>query len=608
MKYNYILYSVILSTLFFFNHSSNADPVVLKLLDGVTWNGEVGQTVSVKYNDKVQDKEIVYTGELTRVANSYIVVEDEFLFIDQIITIQTIENGDQQVLPNAEQSKEISKNVSKDDVDTAEFRWVVVRGAGLTSDEAKQDAWRNAIERVAGVFITANSQIENGQLVKDHITAHSNAYIEEFKLIDEDIKPDIVRVRIKAKVALKMLLEKLQSAGGELEFRSVDGESKYAKIVTKNQQTKSAIETLPAAMEGYPEALIDIEIGETRMAMESVFNDGKEHLIVPITFSWNNKAWTTFSNNLNEYLKHVSEDTNSFRLRPEGLFFCEPRTRHQYSYSAVAVNWVDEKSWMQQGWERASIRGVDPIFGRFRIDPSLRDMYNIRILNKQVQAALEHDYIYDTVIVLGRGFKRANSYSVSRDIWDSILERFKQVPAFFLAASSKVEGEELGQPFDRGEFPYSTYYTFARKDFVTSLPEATGLRRSIGEWNQPDFVGAIDEEDIDRSSKAKSPRVMFICPYFMMDFWGLNDESNFYCPQYTYDYIIELDLDEVDNVDGVEIERYVLDLHNKGRRDNESLDMGRFDSPGDSGGPIGGPPIGGPPIGGPAPPTVGGRR
>jgi hypothetical protein len=96
------------------------------------------------------------------------------------------------------------------------------------------------------------------------------------------------------------------------------------------------------------------------------------------------------------------------------------------------------------------------------------------------------------------------------------------------------------------------------------------------------FIPFIQENDntltdfslLDRTNSAKSPRLMTIGPYFMMQFGSAGSTSIFnyknpvYIPTYTYDYIINLELDEVHELDRVEIEPYVLDLHNKRRRDN----------------------------------------
>jgi hypothetical protein len=52
MKNKWFFCFAILSTLFFFNHSSNAATVELILPDGTTWTGELGQSVHVEYHHK----------------------------------------------------------------------------------------------------------------------------------------------------------------------------------------------------------------------------------------------------------------------------------------------------------------------------------------------------------------------------------------------------------------------------------------------------------------------------------------------------------------------------------------------------------------------------
>ena len=601
MKTNYIFYFAFLSALFFLCFVSVAQsaqgaprrgtPVTFNYGDGLTWSGELGQSVHVEYsvNDKISQRD----GTLSKVATRYIYVGTHGISIKNIILIQNSETTTGESPPTAAPPNESSSEVSKDEKDNEGSDWVVVRGVGITSDEAKQDAWRNAIEHVAGVYITANSLIENGKLVKDVITSHSNAFIEEFQLLEEDIEGGVVRVRIKARVATKSVFEKLQSSGGKLEFRSVDGESKYAKIVTQKQQIKSAIESLPAAIEGYPEALFDIEIGETRMAIDGVFKDGMEHLIVPITFSWNSRAWTTFANNLKQYLMHVSNDTSSFRLMLQRIKHATEGNGSATGQGYVRGDTLSDggffNKWYEMGWERTFLGDDDgdsyvPLGLIF--DKTLKGMYDEENVVDQVLKAYTHDPIKDVVVILNSSLRSGNSFAVSRDIWDSLQQSMKQAPAFYLHAMTS-DDTEIGEPFSESEFHYSTmrpikgssiwFRNSARSEAeVYSLPYATGLRR-VGNSNNSKLQGSISSFDsgsnpLDRSKEHTSPRVMILSPYFRMKInrGGFNAGHPFWIPKYELEYIINLELDEVKELDRVEIETYVLDLHNKRRRDNGS--------------------------------------
>jgi len=64
-----------------------ADDVELRLENGSTWVGVIGQIVTVEYKNYDELKK--YEGELTRATNSYIMVADEVLFIDKIVSISS---------------------------------------------------------------------------------------------------------------------------------------------------------------------------------------------------------------------------------------------------------------------------------------------------------------------------------------------------------------------------------------------------------------------------------------------------------------------------------------------------------------------------------------
>ena len=83
------------------------------------------------------------------------------------------------------------------------------RGIGVTRDSALKDAYRDAIERAIGVYVDAEQIVQNDELVSDKILTHSNAYIEDYKIIKESTENNIITIRILASVKQDMLTRKL---------------------------------------------------------------------------------------------------------------------------------------------------------------------------------------------------------------------------------------------------------------------------------------------------------------------------------------------------------------------------------------------------------------
>lgn len=67
--------------------SLQAKPVEVDLGNGIVWRGEIGQVVTVEVKSKTGTK--TFEGEISRATDSYIVVDDEFIFIDDIISFSS---------------------------------------------------------------------------------------------------------------------------------------------------------------------------------------------------------------------------------------------------------------------------------------------------------------------------------------------------------------------------------------------------------------------------------------------------------------------------------------------------------------------------------------
>ena len=78
-------------------------------------------------------------------------------------------------------------------------REVEVEGRGLDEKAALNDAFRNAIEQVVGVMVSAQTEVANFQAVRDRVLTHAEGYVREYRVLDRYQHPDGawgVRVRV----------------------------------------------------------------------------------------------------------------------------------------------------------------------------------------------------------------------------------------------------------------------------------------------------------------------------------------------------------------------------------------------------------------------------
>lgn len=78
---------------------------------------------------------------------------------------------------------------------------IEVEGRGLSEREALQDAFRNAIEQVVGVMVSADTEVANFQTVRDRVFAHAEGYVSAYEVLDRYHYPDgSLGLRVRARI------------------------------------------------------------------------------------------------------------------------------------------------------------------------------------------------------------------------------------------------------------------------------------------------------------------------------------------------------------------------------------------------------------------------
>jgi hypothetical protein len=97
---------------------------------------------------------------------------------------------------------------------------VTVSGRGKSQDEAKQNAFRSAIEQTFGAFISSKTEILNDQVVADQIASVSSGNIQSFTMLNESQLPDDSwGVTLKAIVSVSKLTSFVEAKGVAVEIK-----------------------------------------------------------------------------------------------------------------------------------------------------------------------------------------------------------------------------------------------------------------------------------------------------------------------------------------------------------------------------------------------------
>jgi hypothetical protein len=97
---------------------------------------------------------------------------------------------------------------------------IVVSGQGQTTEDAKNNALRNAIEQAFGAFISSKTEIVNDNLIKDEIISITSGNIQKYEVLTEVVIPSAgFATTLKATVSVSKLTSFCERKGFEIEFK-----------------------------------------------------------------------------------------------------------------------------------------------------------------------------------------------------------------------------------------------------------------------------------------------------------------------------------------------------------------------------------------------------
>lgn len=199
---------------------------------------------------------------------------------------------------------------------------LIVTSDGATKDEAIKNALRNAIEQTYGVFVSANTDILNDEVVSDEIATIASGNIKSYKELSSSQSNGKTIVTLEAVVSIGKLISYAKSKGAEVEF---DGASMYADIELQElymQNEELAVDNLLRELtelfkKGYDYEL-KIEKDSKKMPMWDLDYKSDENSIQLVCFiiaklnPVGEKAWVK----LYDFLENIGKkynDPNSMR-------------------------------------------------------------------------------------------------------------------------------------------------------------------------------------------------------------------------------------------------------------------------------------------------------
>ena len=192
---------------------------------------------------------------------------------------------------------------------TKSANYIRTTGVGNTYEEAKHNAFKEAIEYHLGVVIASERESRNENLTKNEILAYSSGYVDEYKIISQQSNGNKIQLIVDVKLSLLRISDRIMSKGKD--NKHLDGakhDSQYKSFMENKLNGDKIIESV---LNDYPTRAFNIKQNKYIIKIDSNRN---LTLVVPYTIEWNANYITSF----NDATKIVSDGNLSF-LEKNGI-------------------------------------------------------------------------------------------------------------------------------------------------------------------------------------------------------------------------------------------------------------------------------------------------
>jgi hypothetical protein len=160
--------------------------------------------------------------------------------------------------------------------------YIRTTGIGNTYEEAKNNAFKEAIEHHLGVVISSERETIKDNLTKNDILAYSSGFVDEYKIISQQNIGGKVQLVVDVKLSLLRLSDRIMSKGTD--SKNLDGakhDSQY-KSFLENKQNGDRL--LGSILNDYPKRAYNIKQKQYVVKIDSNRN---LILTAPYTIEWN---------------------------------------------------------------------------------------------------------------------------------------------------------------------------------------------------------------------------------------------------------------------------------------------------------------------------------
>jgi hypothetical protein len=166
----------------------------------------------------------------------------------------------------------------------------IVTGTGKTEEEARYDAFKQAIEYAVGIAVRSELVVKDSEVARSNLLTHSAGYVEKFKILGSDQSDN--NFRLKIEVYIKPTIVDDYVLYSSESIRNINGSDVAAKVESRLKEFKSGDAFLESILNDYPHRALEVKQDQFQV----VIDDHRRKIVrIDLAYRFNPKYLSSLS-------------------------------------------------------------------------------------------------------------------------------------------------------------------------------------------------------------------------------------------------------------------------------------------------------------------------
>jgi len=186
--------------------------------------------------------------------------------------------------------------------DREQYYFVTAKGYGRTTDEARTQALRAAVDQAVGSVVNSEREVKNQRLSRSEVVQYAAGFVDRYEVKQIEQENGFVVMTLDVYVKRSRLTDRL--LGDHKQPGKIDGERLQAQAETLTHSRQQGDRLLQTVLSDFPRRAFDLEMGPSRV----YYNDQRQQ---QLELSFKLKWRHAYLENLREALATVSQNANA---------------------------------------------------------------------------------------------------------------------------------------------------------------------------------------------------------------------------------------------------------------------------------------------------------